>query len=207
LIIQRKNNKNIDGNIDYDVEVINNLLTKDECDQLIHLAKTKNMTDSHVVSDDKVNEYDSKSRKSKQCWMSAATNPVLKKLSKVSEDLTGFPFLNQELVQIVKYDQGGKFDAHYDSCVKNKKICDEMNRGAGERRSTLLVYLNDDMEGGETEFVKKNLKIKPEKGKGILFYSTDNNDNLIKDSMHRGCPVEKGEKWIATIWSHPQPFL
>ncbi len=190
------------SNKQFDVKVINNLLTKEECEQLIELAKKQNMFESQVVSDKSLSEYNADSRKSYQCWIDANYNPILKKISDKSAELTGYPYENQEMVQVVKYEEGGKFDAHYDPCVQNDKICSEMNRGAGQRRSTLLIYLNDKMEGGETEFVIINKKIKPEIGKAILFYSSDDFEQIIKESKHRGCPVKKGEKWIATIWSH-----
>lgn len=190
----------------YELQIFPNLLTKDECEQIIELAKKNNMSPSQVVTDKSTSDYNVDSRNSVQIWFNPKTHPVLQKLSKISEDLTGYPFENQEYVQIVKYDVGGKFDEHYDSCLQSEKICQQMNRGAGERRTTLLVYLNEEMEGGETEFVILNQKIKPEIGKAILFYSSDDQDKILKDSKHRGCPVLKGEKWIATIWSHALPF-
>ena len=189
-----------------ELQFFSNLLTKDECKELIDLAKTQPMTPSQVVSDKSLSEYDVSSRNSTQVWIEAKSHPILQKLSKISEELTGYPSTNQESIQIVKYTQGGKFDAHYDSCVQNETICKEMNRGAGQRRTTLLVYLNEGMTGGETEFVNLNQKIKPETGKAILFYSSDDDDKIIENSKHRGCPVLEGEKWIATIWSHPLPF-
>jgi hypothetical protein len=39
-----------------------------------------------------------------------------------------------------------------------------------------------------------------------LFWSTDQHDNLLTESKHRGNRVEQGEKWIATVWSHGKNF-
>ena len=190
----------------YEVLILENLLSESECKELIQLAKNNKMDQSQVVSDKSTSDYDLDSRNSFQVWMDAKTNPILSKLSKKSQEITGYPYANQEMVQIVKYETGGKFDAHFDSCVQPDSICQEMNRKAGERRTTLLVYLNDDMEGGETEFVEIGKKIKPSPGKAILFHSTNEKDQTIHQSKHRGCPVTKGEKWIATIWSHSLPY-
>ena len=48
----------------------------------------------------------------------------------------------------------------------------------GARFATVLFYLNDGMVGGETEFPRwvnaetfEGLKVKPEAGKAVLFYS------------------------------------
>lgn len=193
-------------NPDYKVQELQDLLTKEECQQMIDLAKSSLMVESSVVDSKGLYSSNKDFRKSFQTWMYSHTHPVLRKLSNASIDLTGFPFSHQEMIQIVKYEPGGKFDAHYDACVYNDKICKQMNRGSTERRTTLLVYLNDEMEGGETEFVVLNKKVKPETGKGILFWSTNEQNQLFHESKHQGNPVTKGEKWIATVWSHGAPF-
>jgi prolyl 4-hydroxylase len=190
----------------YKVSEYSNLLTSEECDQLIELAKQNGLSQSYIVSDTALNAYDNNFRKSDQTWLNRSGHPVLEKLSQISEDLTGLPKENQEMIQVVRYEKGGKFDAHFDPCVKGEQLCKEMNRGAGQRRTTLLVYLNDVLRGGETEFVNIGIKIKPEKGKGILFWSTDENEKVLEQSKHRGNELLDGEKWIATIWSHPMVY-
>lgn len=190
----------------YKVHEYPNLLSAKECDEIIELAKKNGLSQSYIVSDDKLNAYDLNFRKSDQTWMSRSSHPVLEKLSKISTNLTGLPQQNQEMVQVVRYEKGGKFDAHFDPCVKSEQLCKEMNRGAGQRRTTLLVYLNDVMKGGETEFVNLGVKVRPEKGKGILFWSTDENEKVLEESKHRGNELLEGEKWIATIWSHPMMY-
>lgn len=204
LFYQFKNPETLDSK--YQVLQIRNLLTEQECKELIDLARRSNMVESSVVEGDTLYKMNKDFRKSYQCWMTPSQHPVLNKLSKISVDLTGFPVSNQEQIQIVKYDKEGKFDAHFDACVLSDKLCKEMNRGAGERRTTLIVYLNEDIVGGETEFVNLNQKIIPETGKGILFWSTDDQDHLLLESKHKGNKVEQGEKWIATVWSHGKSF-
>lgn len=190
----------------YQVLELKNLLSELECKELIDLAKRSNMVESSVVEGDTLYKMNRDFRKSYQCWMQPSQHPVLEKLSKISVDLTGYPISNQEQIQIVKYSKDGKFDSHYDACVQSDHLCKEMNRGAGERRTTLIVYLNQDMVGGETEFVNLDKTFLPETGKGILFRSTDDHDNLLLESKHRGNRIIEGEKWIATVWSHGNNF-
>ncbi len=124
--------------------------------------------------------------------------------------LTGIDASHQEALQVAVYEPRGMFVEHYDACptmAEDPDNCDRMNQGAGQRRATLLVYLNDGFAGGETEFVKIGLKIRPERGKGILFWDTDGDENIIASSMHRGNPVLSGEKWIATKWTHKRPWV
>ena len=53
---------------------------------------------------------------------------------------------------------------------------------------------------------KSNLRVKPEKGKAILWYSHEINDDTgwlggsDPYSVHGGCDVKKGGKWIANNW-------
>ena len=52
---------------------------------------------------------------------------------------------------------------------------------------TLVLYLNGDMEGGETFFSKFDVKIKPGVGNGVLFK---------QEHDHAGSLVTKGSKYI-----------
>ena len=190
---------------EYKVYEIKDILTKRECEDLIAFSKNKGMAESMVWSYDSQsgNQLDVSHRKSKQTWIGDEDHPVGMKLARISEYLTGIPMDHQEALQVAMYERQGKFNEHYDACVdKDPEYCNKMNAGSGERRSTLLVYLNDEFTGGETEFVNVGIKIKPERGKGILFWNTYDDETVIDDSKHRGNPVINGEKWIATKWSH-----
>ena len=50
---------------------------------------------------------------------------------------------------------------------------------------TLMVYLNDDLQGGETTFTR--LSIKPETGTALLFFH---------QIEHAGAPVTTGVKYV-----------
>lgn len=194
---------------DYTVLEINNLLTKDECKDLIEFGKNKGLQESNVLSYESSTgtQVNNKYRDSKTVWLGDEEHPIAKQLSEYSEKITGIPIENQETLQIAYYQPNGKFNEHYDACAyDDKEYCERMNNHAGQRRSTLLVYLNDDYEGGETEFVDIGLKIKPETGKAILFWNTDDNENILLKSKHRGNPVLNGEKWICTKWSHARKY-
>lgn len=73
--------------------------------------------------------------------------------------------------------------------------------GQPSRFATILFYLNDDMEGGETSFPRwlnaetgQALKVKPERGKAVLFYNMLPDGNYDERSQHAALPVTKGEK-------------
>jgi len=63
-----------------------------------------------------------------------------------------------------------------------------------QRQLVALWYLNDVAgPGGETEFLFQDVKIKPERGKLILFPPFWTHE-------HRGITLQQGVKYIATTW-------
>jgi prolyl 4-hydroxylase len=193
---------------EFELYEIENILTNNECDELINISKNIGLEQSNVLKSqgEQLNLSD---RISEQLWLPNNHNNIIKKLSDYNMTLTKLPYENQENIQIVHYYEGGLFKLHADGCVYDKKTCDVIaNRNnSGQRKSTLLVYLNDNFEAGETEFPSLNIKIIPKKGKGIFFYNVDSYEKILYHSYHKGNPVVNGEKWIATIWTHVNKFI
>ncbi len=68
------------------------------------------------------------------------------------------------------------------------------------RQFVFITYLNDDYEGGETEFLDQGLRVTPEKGKTIIFPAGYTH-------RHRGNPPIGGPKYIATTWANVLPRI
>ena len=85
--------------------------------------------------------------------------------------------------QLLRYSTGGYFKAHYDSYPAVKRCI------------SVLIYLNDDYEGGEIDFVNFNAKIKPKAGSLMLFPSN-------YPYRHIAHPVTKGTKYAVVTWLH-----
>lgn len=182
----------------YELWEIENILSCYECDRLIEYGNTHPMEKSRVYSKDgDTNDNLSDDRKSETIWLSDGVHVCAQKMANSARMLTGFPISHQEELQIVKYQEGGKFSQHFDP---------RKGTPAESRIATLLVYLNDDFKGGETTFVELDLKIKPKKGKGILFVNLDKTHQIIPLSKHCGEVVERGNKWICTKWIHYKPY-
>jgi len=121
-----------------------------------------------------------------------------------------------------------QYDAHhdyFDPALYNNDIHTLQNfiqYGRRNRMITVFWYLSDVEEGGETIFPRYNgappplsmancevgLKVKPAKGKVIIFYSLKADGGLDPLSLHGACPVKKGVKWAANkwIWNLPIEF-
>lgn len=189
----------------YTVIEIDHFLQLDVCDALIKLAKEKGVRDSTIVDDRGTSVLDLHTRKSKQTWLKDADDVVVSDLSAAVSRLTQMPVSHQEDLQVVSYPVSGYYNAHFDASF-HPSVIPLMNRGCGPRLYTFLVYLNDDFQGGETDFPQIGVTIKPAKGKAIIFQNIDDNFDLIPESMHAGCKVTKGTKWVANKWIRIWPF-
>jgi prolyl 4-hydroxylase len=196
---------------EYTLLEIIDFLTPDECRAIQDMSLAQGMKPSTVVNADFADqdfEHCQENRTSHTAWISnLSAHPVINKINRRTAQLSGYPASHQEELQVVRYETGGKFDMHYDafdiSCALHLQ---QINRGAKQRKFTLLMYLNDDYENGITEFVNMQLEIRPQMGKAIFFSNTDADDNILFLSAHCGHPVTKGEKWICTKWIHPLPY-
>ena len=108
------------------------------------------------------------------------------------------PIEHGEGLQILKYTPGQEYKAHYDFFSSTSKAANN------NRISTLVMYLNDVEEGGETFFPKLDFSVSPQKGTAVYFeyFYTDQDVNEL--TLHGGAPVIKGEKWVATQWMRKQ---
>jgi len=69
----------------------------------------------------------------------------------------------------------------------------EHSKTVMQRVAAWTLYLNDDFDGGETEFLYQQYRLKPEKGMVCIFPAGYTH-------MHRGNPPMNGTKYIATGW-------
>lgn len=80
---------------------------------------------------------------------------------------------------------GGYFNYHYERNCGEGLI--------GSRHLVFMTYLNDINDGGETEFLHQNIKIKPKKGLTVIFPAD-------WTFTHRGVTSPTEEKFIVTGW-------
>jgi predicted 2-oxoglutarate/Fe(II)-dependent dioxygenase YbiX len=95
--------------------------------------------------------------------------------------------LHHEGYNMLRYSTGQEYKAHADG-----------GTGLG-RAVSAIVYLNDDYEGGEVEFVNFGVKIKPKAGMLLLFPST-------YPYRHIAHPVKDGTKYAIVTWIHDRPI-
>ena len=85
-------------------------------------------------------------------------------------------------INLLRYTKGGHLPAHQD-------------QGISSRLVSSVMYLNDDYQGGEIEFVHYGLKIKPPAGSIIFFPS-----NYL--AVHEIAEVTSGTRYALPHWFH-----
>jgi len=109
-----------------------------------------------------------------------------------------------DYVNFTIYPTGGKFKTHSDFLDTSSSYNIEELQLGGQRDYTFLLYLNDDCEGGETNFSVINKKIKLERNKMIYWSNVlpDGSANFI--TKHESKIVTNGEKYLIGIWARHQ---
>ena len=119
--------------------------------------------------------------------------------------LTGLKIEQMEPPQIFHYALGQEIKPHYDGLYDQLHPYGPEGTYQGDRLATFLMYLNDDYDGGDLEFVKVGYSYKGKAGDGIFFASM-REGKPDSQSLHGARPVTRGEKYILSQWIHDRPF-
>jgi hypothetical protein len=104
------------------------------------------------------------------------------------------------------YLPGQEFQPHFDIVINpDAPDYEEQLAKGGQRVLTFLVYLNDDYEGGETEFPALGARWKGRKGEALFFWNVAPDGALDERTLHAGLPVTSGEKWMLSQWIRGLP--
>lgn len=175
------------------------LLSHDECDQLIELSKER-LKPSTVINATSGNYDVSSVRTSTGACFRRGENQLLKAIEKRISQLTGCPVSHGEPIQILNYQPGAEYEPHFDYFDPKDPGNERSLQMGGQRFATVVMYLNDVEVGGATSFPQIGLDVLPRKGSAVFFSYADESGNLNPLTLHGGSPVHAGEKWIATKW-------
>ena len=182
-----------------DVAIIDNLLSNEECDALIQKAIPK-MKPSKVVSSDEDAEKIDEARTSEGTYFRIGEDALIQNIEKRIQELVGFPIMNGEGLQILHYGPGAEYRTHFDYFDNTKVGGSARMKKGGQRVVTLILYLNDVEEGGETILPEIKLAVSPKRGSAFYFSYFNSLGQVDKKTLHGSLPVIKGDKWVATKW-------
>ena len=125
-----------------------------------------------------------------------AENPAVHALNRRMAAASGTTVEQGEPLQVLRYTPGQEYRAHFDALAA----------GSNQRVLTMLVYLNEGYEGGETAFLQTGLKFKGRTGDALLFRNASADGQPDPMSQHAGLPVTRGTKMIASRWIRARPI-
>lgn len=121
-------------------------------------------------------------------------------------DVTKTPLRALEPTNILHYSVGQEFRPHFDIVLDPDSPGYAMKLAAGGQRTlTFLLPLNDDYEGGETDFLALGMRWKGRKGTGLFFWSVKPDGALDPLTYHAGRAPTRGEKWLLSQWIRSRP--
>ncbi|KAK4258823.1 hypothetical protein QN277_005225 [Acacia crassicarpa] len=182
------------------------------CERIIDMAKSKLQPSKLAMRKGESAESTKGTRTSSGTFISASEDKtgILDLIERKIARITMLPRTHGEAFNILRYEIGQKYDAHYDAFNPA-----EYGPQQSQRVASFLLYLSNVEAGGETMFPFEDgvnmgtrydykecigLKVKPRQGDGLLFYSLLPNGIIDKNSLHGSCPVIEGQKWVATKW-------
>ncbi|NXQ38757.1 P4HA3 hydroxylase, partial [Catharus fuscescens] len=141
-------------------------------------------------------------RISKSAWLKDTADPVVRALDTRIAAVTGLdlrpPYA--EYLQVVNYGLGGHYEPHFDHATSRKSPLYRMK--SGNRIATIMIYLSSVEAGGSTAFIYANFSVPVVKNAALFWWNLRRNGNGDGDTLHAGCPVLAGDKWVANKWIH-----
>jgi len=188
------------------VVVFGGVLSPAECLEMIersrHRLKRSTIVDPHSGREDTI-----QSRSSEGIWFQRGEDAFIERLDRRISALMNWPMENGEGLQILRYATGGEYRPHFDYFPPDQVGSATHIARGGQRVATLIVYLNDVSNGGETIFPQAGISVVGRQGGAVYFRYQNGLRQLDPLTLHGGAPVLGGEKWIMTKWMRERAYI
>lgn len=185
------------------VVVFNNLLSEQECDELIALSEPKLSRSTTVNSATGAFEVH-EARTSEGTYFLLGENELCQRIERRIAELVRWPIENGEGLQILRYSNGANYTPHYDYFDPDAPGSATILKTGGNRVGTIVMYLQAPEKGGATTFPDVGFEVAPVKGSAVFFSYA--NPHPSSKSLHSGAPVTQGEKYVATKWLRERAY-
>uniref|UniRef100_A0A8C0H455 Prolyl 4-hydroxylase subunit alpha-1 n=1 Tax=Chelonoidis abingdonii TaxID=106734 RepID=A0A8C0H455_CHEAB len=173
---------------DEEIETVKELAKPRLSRATVHDPETGKLTTAHY-------------RVSKSAWLSGYESPVVSRINRRIQDLTGLDVSTAEELQVANYGVGGQYEPHFDFARKDEPDAFK-ELGTGNRIATWLFYMSDVSAGGATVFPEVGASVWPKKGTAVFWYNLFPSGEGDYSTRHAACPVLVGNKWVSNKWIH-----
>lgn len=185
------------------VRIVDDFLTDKECEYIIQLSTPLFERSMFMVGNERVLD---EGRTSFSAELHVFPNDeILNAIQERASKLIDVPANHFEYFQCLSYDKKQEIEHHYDTFDENSEGGRKVIAEGGQRKYTMLAYLNDDFEGGATYFPELDYMVQPKKRRVLIFNNLDENGNILKCSWHGGLPVKSGRKFAMNMWVRNKP--
>ncbi|HEV7479267.1 MAG TPA: 2OG-Fe(II) oxygenase [Roseiarcus sp.] len=106
----------------------------------------------------------------------------------------------QEPPFLLSYEPGQQYLPHFDFLDPGVASFGGQLEVMGQRVATCLTWLNDDYEGGETEFPRIGFRHRGRPGDAMLFLNVTPDHRPDPLTLHAGLAPTRGRKWLLSHW-------
>ncbi|GAB1408076.1 2OG-Fe(II) oxygenase [Thermomonas brevis] len=184
------------------VVVLGGLLSDEECDAMIALAKPK-VVRSKTVDPTSGGDIVHEARTSRGMAFQRGENALCARIEARIARLLDWLLDHGEGLQALNYGHGAQYKPHHDYFDPDAPGTEVLLRRGGQRVATVVMYLNTPERGGATVFPESHFEVAAVKGNAV-FFSYDRPHPSTR-TLHGGAPVVSGEKWILTKWLRAAP--
>ena len=111
-----------------------------------------------------------------------------------------------ETPQLLHYATGEQYEPHFDFLEPDLPGNAAGIAQFGQRIATLLIYLSEGFDGGETDFPLLGVRYKGKAGDALLFRNVTPAGAPDRRTKHAGLPPTSGEKWLFSQWVRDRPY-
>jgi prolyl 4-hydroxylase len=185
--------------------LVERFLSEQECLHLIEVVK-QILRPATVIDPFTGKSIQNEARTNSFAFLKPGQDEMVREIESRIGRLLDIPVENGEAFQILHYEQGQQYVPHFDFFRPERPGGPQELLRGGQRVATVLLYLNDTEEGGETNFPRLGLSVPPKRGNALIFYNVFDDGQPDFDTEHASLPVIKGEKWLATKWLRERAY-
>jgi prolyl 4-hydroxylase len=186
--------------------VLRDVLDADECAALIERARPR-LVASTIVDPATGRDVVTPHRTSRGMFFRLEEDALIARLDRRISEIMNLPVENGEGFQVLHYPTGAVNTPHFDFLQPTSPANQASIARSGQRVSTLIAYLNEVEDGGETVFPEAGWSVSPHPGSAVYFEYCNRFGQVDSRTVHAGNAVGRGEKWVLTKWMRQRRFI
>ena len=181
-----------------EIFVVEELIEPSLCEHILQITEQFNLKKAAIELtkvDQQIRSNSSLLLDNKDSLLQSTNDLLLSKIAVIQKLLLqhyGIAFPHAETCSILRYESGEFYRRHVDNLLLASRF-QEVTQGVPTRDVSIVGYLNEDCEGGETYFDRQDLKVKPKTGSVLIFPS-------FWTHPHQSLPVIEGVKYSFVTW-------